>query len=130
VAVNVCGGLEGVIQVGSQGFSIRPAGGAAGLEGEHLLALLPPRGQADTEEVDRNNMERRKRESPEDPANSTADPLTGDEDMFTWYEVGPATPTLHQVDLDSAMAAADPLADLEETGHPADRVWQVKPPTA
>ena len=71
-------------------------------------------------------MERRKRESP-DTAHSTVSPLTGDEDMFTWYEVGPAAPTLHQVDLDSGMAAAVPLAGLEDTGHPADRVWQVEP---
>lgn len=30
-----------------------------------------------------------------------------------------------QVDLDESMASADPLAELEETGHAADKVWQV-----
>ena len=31
----------------------------------------------------------------------------------------------HQVDLDESLAAADNLADLEDTGHVADKVWQV-----
>lgn len=30
-----------------------------------------------------------------------------------------------KVDLDEGMAAADPLAELEDTGHAAERVWQV-----
>ena len=40
-------------------------------------------------------------------------------------------PALHpytwpQVDLDESLAAADPLAgELEDTGHAAERVWQV-----
>ena len=30
-----------------------------------------------------------------------------------------------QVDLDESLAAADSLASLEDTGHVAERVWQV-----
>ena len=41
--------------------------------------------------------------------------LTGDEDMFTWYEV----------DLDKEMEKQDELADLEWEGYVADKVWQV-----
>ena len=41
--------------------------------------------------------------------------LTGDEDMFTWYEV----------DLDKEMEKEDELADLEWEGYVADKVWQV-----
>ena len=41
--------------------------------------------------------------------------LTGDEDMFTWYEV----------DLDEEMEKQDDLADLEWEGYVADKVWQV-----
>ena len=43
------------------------------------------------------------------------DSLTGDEDMFTWYDV----------DLDEEMAKHDELADLEWEGYVADKVWQV-----
>ena len=43
------------------------------------------------------------------------DSLTGDEDMFTWYEVS----------LDEEMAKQDDLAHLEWEGYVADKVWQV-----
>lgn len=43
------------------------------------------------------------------------DVLTGDEDMFTWYEV----------DLDTEMEKQDKLVDLEWEGYVADKVWQV-----
>ena len=33
--------------------------------------------------------------------------------------------TTRQVDLDENLAAADSLASLEDTGHVAERVWQV-----
>ena len=33
-----------------------------------------------------------------------------------------------QVDLDESLAAADSLASLEDTGHVAERVWQVLQP--
>ena len=33
-----------------------------------------------------------------------------------------------QVDLDESLAAADSLASLEDTGHVAERVWQVQLP--
>ena len=41
--------------------------------------------------------------------------LTGDEEMFTWYEV----------DLDREMEKQDELVDLEWEGYVADKVWQV-----
>ena len=62
-----------------------------------------------------------------------ADILTGDEEMFTWYEVRhfSEAQTLHahnhkKVDLDEALASQDELADLEWEGHVADKVWEVK----
>ena len=50
--------------------------------------------------------------------------FTGDEDMFTWYDVDPDQQS--DVDLDEEMAKQDDdLADLEWEGYVADKVWQV-----
>ena len=47
--------------------------------------------------------------------NVNEEALTGDEEMFTWYEV----------DLDREMEKQDVLVDLEWEGYVADKVWQV-----
>ena len=49
------------------------------------------------------------------PSNVNDEALTGDEEMFTWYEV----------DLDKEMEKQDELVDLEWEGYVADKVWQV-----
>ena len=48
-------------------------------------------------------------------SNVNDEALTGDEEMFTWYEV----------DLDKEMEKQDELVDLEWEGYVADKVWQV-----
>ena len=40
---------------------------------------------------------------------------------ITRYQIA----STRQVDLDESLAAADSLASLEDTGHVAERVWQV-----
>ena len=50
--------------------------------------------------------------------------FTGDEDMFTWYDVD--LDEQANVDLDEEMAKQDDdLADFEWEGYVADKVWQV-----
>ena len=84
VAVNVCGnGLAGVIQLSKEGFSIQPVNEGVGIEGQHILWRLPSRPNL-TDPDGKKDM-RRKRQTSE---NKTGESLTGDEDMFTWYEVG------------------------------------------
>ena len=126
--MNVCGnGLAGVIQLSKEGFSIQPVNEGVGIEGQHILWRLPSR--LNLTDPDGKKDMRRKRQTSE---NKTGESLTGDEDMFTWYEVGKPISqgtsgymSAHQVDLDESLAAADNLADLEDTGHVADKVWQV-----
>ena len=121
MAVSVCGGLEGIIQVGSEGYTIQPAHTNRLIEGEHLVSKL----QSHQHYVQTNKDDVLQREK-RDALSGTREPLTGDEDMFTWYEVRYESTTHHrQVDLDESMAAADPLTELEETGHAVDKVWQV-----
>ena len=84
VAVNVCGnGLAGVIQLSKEGFSIQPVNEGVGIEGQHILWRLPSR--LNLTDPDGKKEGRRKRQTSE---NKTGESLTGDEDMFTWYEVG------------------------------------------
>ena len=84
VAVNVCGnGLAGVIQLSKEGFSIQPVNEGVGIEGQHILWRLPSR--LNLTDPDGKKDRRRKRQTSE---NKTGESLTGDEDMFTWYEVG------------------------------------------
>ena len=84
VAVNVCGGLEGIIQVGSEGYTIQPAPSSKVTEGEHLVSKLQSlQHYVQTSKDDEMQTLREKR----DVLNRTTEPLTGDEDMFTWYEV-------------------------------------------
>ena len=80
----MCGnGLAGVIQLSKEGFSIQPVNEGVGIEGQHILWRLPSRPNL-TDPDGKKDM-RRKRQTSE---NKTGESLTGDEDMFTWYEVG------------------------------------------
>ena len=84
---------------------ITPAGGGASLaslESEHEMVRLT------------GGREKRNTES---QAGGRRSNLTGDEEMFTWYDV----------DLDQEMAEQDEqFSDLEWEGYVADKVWQVK----
>ena len=112
VALNLCNGLHGFVQTGNDGYVITPIDGGFkhGIESEHEIVRVQPipRGF---------KFERKKRTVEKKPAkNLTKDgDFTGDEDIFTWYEV----------DLDEEMAKQDDLADLEWEGYVADKVWQV-----
>ena len=99
MAVNLCQGVQGYIQTGEEGYVITPAGGAS-LESEHeIMRLSGGLGR------EKRNTERRRNN------------LTGDEDMFTWYDV----------DLDEEMAEQDEqFSDMEWEGYVADKVWQVE----
>ena len=103
VAVNLCQGVQGYIQTGEEGYLITPAGGA-GLESQHEMVRL--------------GAGREKRNTPSQAGGSgRRNNLTGDEDMFTWYDV----------DLDSEMAQQDEqFSDIEWEGYVADKVWQVE----
>ena len=80
----MCGnGLAGVIQLSKEGFSIQPVNEGVGIEGQHILWRLPSR--LNLTDPDGKKEGRRKRQTSE---NKTGESLTGDEDMFTWYEVG------------------------------------------
>ena len=107
VAVNLCQGVQGYIQTGEEGYLITPAGGA-GLESQHELVRL--------------GGGREKRNTPSQAGGSgRRNNLTGDEDMFTWYDVD------LDVDLDSEMAQQDEqFSDIEWEGYVADKVWQVE----
>ena len=83
---------------------ITPAGGAS-LESEHEIVRLSGGGG------------REKRNS-DSQAGGRRNNLTGDEDLFTWYDV--------DVDLDQEMAEQDDqFSDIEWEGYVADKVWQV-----
>ena len=104
MAVNLCQGVEGYIQTGEEGYVITPSAGGASLEGEHEIVRLG--GGRDKRNTDRQAGGRRNN-------------LTGDEDMFTWYDV--------DVDLDEEMAQQDQqFSDMEWEGYVADSVWQVR----
>ena len=104
VAVNLCQGVQGYIQTGEEGYVITPAGGAS-LESEHEIMRLTGRGRDRAGREKRNTGGRRRSN------------LTGDEDMFTWYDV----------DLDEEMAEQDEqFSDMEWEGYVADKVWQVE----
>ena len=104
MAVNLCQGVQGYIQTGEEGYVITPAGGAS-LESEHEIVRLSGGGG------------REKRNS-DSQAGGRRNNLTGDEDLFTWYDV--------DVDLDQEMAEQDDqFSDLEWEGYVADKVWQV-----
>ena len=99
MAVNLCHGVQGYIQTGEEGYVITPAGGPS-LESEHEIVRLG--GARDKRNTDSQAGGRRSN-------------LTGDEDMFTWYDV----------DLDEEMAEQDQqFSDIEWEGYVADKVWQ------
>ena len=88
VAVNVCGGgLAGVIQLANEGFSIQPEKEGNGIESAHLVSRLPSRASLTKPE----GKDRKKRQTASS-GNKTGESLTGDEDMFTWYEVSFPSP--------------------------------------
>ena len=104
MAVNLCHGVQGYIQTGEEGYVITPAGGPS-LESEHEIVRLG--GARDKRNTDSQAGGRRNN-------------LTGDEDMFTWYDV--------DVDLDEEMEMAqqdEQFSDMEWEGYVADKVWQV-----
>jgi len=116
VAVNICDGMTGYIQAGVDGYVIEPVqGDFSNIESEHVLTRLPPNTKTGSVNED---VIRKKRDigGVANASQAKDDALTGDEDMFTWYEV----------DLDETMASQDELADLEWEGHVADKVWEVK----
>ena len=84
---------------------ITPAGGGgASLESEHEIVRL--------------SGGREKRNTDSQAGGGRRNNLTGDEDMFTWYDV--------DVDLDEEMAEQDQqFSDIEWEGYVADKVWQV-----
>ena len=89
--MNLCHGVHGYIRAGAEGYVITPAGGDVGLESEH--------------EITRDKRDTGQRDS-----------LTGDEEMFTWYDV----------DLDEEMAKQEEeFSNLEWEGYVADKVWQI-----
>ena len=106
VALNICNGLNGFIQAGDDGYVIAPSQYSVSIESEHDLIKVTPIKQIEP-------YGKRKRRQVEEQRKD--DSLTGDEDMFTWYDV----------DLDEEMAKHDELADLEWEGYVADKVWQV-----
>ena len=103
VAVSLCQGINGYIQAGEDGYVISPAsGGPVSLESQHEVVRLE---QARTSR-DRRNTQQDK-----------GDNLTGDEEMFTWYDV----------DLDEEMARQEEeFSNIEWEGYVADKVWQVE----
>ena len=112
VALNVCNGLYGLIQTGQDGYMITPVDNHIHhIEAEHKLIRVNP--------IQRNEMVQdrhiNKREVKGNLRKVNEEALTGDEEMFTWYEV----------DLDREMEKQDELVDLEWEGYVADKVWQV-----
>lgn len=107
VALNLCNGLHGFIQTGSDGYVIAPVDGPFkhGIESDHEMVRVKPI----TKVMEPNILNKRTKR------NSDINDMTGDEGMFTWYEA----------DLDSEMEKQDDLADLEWEGYVADKVWQV-----
>ena len=104
MAVNLCQGVQGYIQTGEEGYVITPAGGAS-LESEHEIMRLS------------GGLGREKRNTESEAGGRRRNNLTGDEDMFTWYDV----------DLDEEMAEQDEqFSDMEWEGYVADKVWQVE----
>ena len=108
MAVNLCQGVQGYIQTGEEGYVITPAGGAS-LESEHEIMRLSGSGSG--------RAGREKRNTDREAGGRRRNNLTGDEDMFTWYDV----------DLDEEMAEQDEqFSDMEWEGYVADKVWQVE----
>ena len=100
--MNLCQGVHGYIQAGEDGYVITPAGGGeVSLESLHEVVRLGP---------GRGGRERRAASTDRNGS------LTGDEDMFTWYDV----------DLDEEMARQEEeFSNIEWEGYVADKVWQV-----
>ena len=72
-----------MIQLSKEGFSIQPIKKDKGIEGAHIVVRLPSHENHTNPE----GKDRRKRQTVSS-TNKTGESLTGDEDMFTWYEVG------------------------------------------
>ena len=72
-----------MIQLSKEGFSIQPIEKDEGIEGAHIVLSLMSHPNVTNPE----GRDRKKRQTASS-ANKTGESLTGDEDMFTWYEVG------------------------------------------
>ena len=72
-----------MIQLSKDGFSIQPMKKDEGIEGAHIVLRL----KSHLNVTDPEARDRKKRQTASS-ANKTGESLTGDEDMFTWYEVG------------------------------------------
>ena len=72
-----------MIQLSKEGFSIQPVEKDGGIEGAHIVHRL----RSDPNVTSPEGRDRKKRQTASS-ANKTGESLTGDEDMFTWYEVG------------------------------------------
>ena len=81
-----------MIQLSKEGFSIQPVKKDGGIEGAHIV-LRMRRSQPNVTNPE--GRDRKKRQTVSS-ANKTGESLTGDEDMFTWYEVGVLDTRLHQ----------------------------------
>ena len=71
-----------MIQLSKEGFSIQPVEKDGGIEGAHIVLRL--RSQPNVTNPEGGDRKKRQTAS---SANKTGESLTGDEDMFTWYEV-------------------------------------------
>ena len=82
-----------MIQLSKEGFSIQPVEKDGGIEGAHIVLRLG----SDPNVTSPEGRDRKKRQTASS-ANKTGESLTGDEDMFTWYEVCAPSPEtrLHQ----------------------------------